>query len=80
ENYNTSIKSKFTKDYNKYKKYYKNGDLELARNYYFSALANAFNSYTNNSINDFKKIEDIYINILIQNLEDEFKTRRSISD
>ena len=42
------------------------GDFERARIYYFEALKNSFDSYTDSSIINFKKEEDRYIEDLIK--------------
>ena len=66
EKYDKELKGKFDSDFKKYQDYYKKGDIENARRYYFDALRNAFDIYTNNSIADFKEEEDKYIELLLQ--------------
>jgi len=61
-----NLKNKFEMYFEKYKDAYKKGDVESARKYYFEALNNAFNIYTNNSLNEFITFEDNYINELLK--------------
>ncbi len=59
------LKGKFSENYKKYQYYNSRSDFERARIYYFEALRNSFDIYTENSIIDFKKEEDRYIEELI---------------
>jgi tetratricopeptide (TPR) repeat protein len=65
ESINNKLKDSFKSDFEKYKNAYNNGDLASARRYYFDALKKAFDIYTNNSIGDFKSVEDKYIENLL---------------
>ncbi len=60
------LKKKFLTNYQKYQYYNSKGDFEKARLYYFDALNNSFDIYTDNSIIDFKKGEDQYIELLVK--------------
>ncbi|HPP04274.1 MAG TPA: hypothetical protein PK351_05555 [Spirochaetota bacterium] len=55
------LRENFRKEYQKFVEAYKKGNFNEAREYYFSALNNAFASYTDDSIINFKKEEDKYI-------------------
>lgn len=60
------LKRKFSANYQKYQYYNSRSDFEKARLYYFDALNSSFDIYTDNSIIDFKKNEDQYIELLIK--------------
>ena len=73
KDYDQVLKSKFENDYKKYRYYYEKGDIENARISYFEALRKAFNIYTNNSISDFKLVEDQYIETLLEEMANKYK-------
>lgn len=66
EDYKKELKERFLDNYKKYQYYNKMGDFERARIYYFEALKNSFDTYTDSSIIDFKKEEDKYIEDLVK--------------
>ena len=66
EDFSSNLNNKFASDFKNYKYYYDKGDIETARIYYFEALKNAFDIYANNSISQFKKVEDAYIEELLR--------------
>ena len=80
DKYEEELKLKFDQYYKNYVKYNKKGDIEKARRYYYEALSKAFDIYANNSVNEFKKIEDSYIESLIKNNEEEIKKRYKIEE
>lgn len=74
-NFGVELKDKFLTDYKLYDEYYKKGYYEKARNYYFSVLNKIFGEYSNNTIIDFKRFEDKYIELLIDNYKSELEAR-----
>ncbi|HOF00411.1 MAG TPA: hypothetical protein PK385_09820 [Spirochaetota bacterium] len=56
-----NLKSKFSDNYEKYKKLNDEGKFREARGYYFAALNSAFGIYTNETVEEFKRFEDRYI-------------------
>jgi hypothetical protein len=80
EYYDKELSAKFKTDYDKFKRYYSKNNLEKARFYYFSALKTAFDIYSYNSIDEFKKFEDQYIEMLVKAFEDNFKLKYKIKD
>ncbi len=58
------LKDKFLTDYKRFTDLRRLGDYSKAREAYYDALRNSFNIYANNSIADFKKLEDDYISSL----------------
>ena len=66
DDYKNELKENFLEHYQKYQYYSNMGDFERARIYYFEALKNSFDSYTDSSIINFKKEEDRYIEDLIK--------------
>lgn len=60
-----TLRSNFRTKYNEFVENYESGNLFAARNSYLQALKNAFNSYTENSIDTFIKAEDEYIKSLL---------------
>ena len=75
EKYNEKIVKKFDEDYNKFLQFKEEGNIEKARKYYFDALINTFNSFTNNSLPGFKEFEDKYVELLLDYCKDEFRER-----
>lgn len=69
QSYDNTLKERFQTAYESYKDAQKKGDIENARKYYFDALREAFDIYTNNSISDFKEVEDRYIQSLLKEKE-----------
>jgi hypothetical protein len=59
------MRDRFSRDYERFIKARESGNLERAREYYFSALKSAFNVYADNSIADFQDLEDEYIAMLL---------------
>jgi hypothetical protein len=59
------LRENFRSDYAKYVELSQKGNMREAREYYFSALKNAFNIYADNTIPDFKMAEDKYISSLL---------------
>ncbi len=78
EIYDKELIAKFNENYNFFSRYYKEGNIERARKYYFIALQHAFDMYTNFSLNDFKEIDDKYIELLIKLNENAMKDKYSI--
>lgn len=70
DDYNNNLKSKFEEDYKKYLEYSNRQDYEKARKYYFAALNNTFNYLTNDTINNFKLLEDKYIELIIKKMNE----------
>ncbi len=79
EQYDDKIKKKFMPEYEKYSKYYEKGDIENARKYYFEALRMAFDIYTNNSITEFKEVEDKYIELLLKYSREAYAEKYTIN-
>jgi len=84
KDYEQILKSKFEKDYNRYRYYYEKGDIENARIFYFEALRKAFDIYTGNTISDFKLAEDQYIETLLEEMANKYKLseeeRKTVND
>ncbi len=75
DNYGNELKNTFSIDYKLYEDYYNKGYYEKARNYYFEVLNKIFGDYSNNTILSFKKFEDNYIELLIENYKNEIEAR-----
>ena len=73
--YDKEIKDYFSINYKTFEEYYKKGDLEKARNYYFETLNTVLGNYTNNTVLNFKQFEDRYIELLLKNYERELVKR-----
>ncbi|MCG8571525.1 MAG: hypothetical protein MJB14_15425, partial [Spirochaetes bacterium] len=59
------LREKFKTNYQNFESAYEKGDLKAAREYYFGALANAFNIYADNSVAKFQQVEEEYISSLM---------------
>lgn len=72
------LRNDFQKNYNRFKQSEKEGDFISARNYYFQALQNAFSFYTEDSISEFIRLENRYIQSLLKNVhEDSLKSSQT---
>lgn len=84
--FENKLRENFRKDYEKFVELYKKGNFRSARDYYFTALNNAFSNYTNDSIVNFKKEEDKYISTLTSTKSEEelesllSKTKKDVED
>lgn len=78
EKYNKMVREKFAPNYERFVEANKIGDIENARVHYFEGLRNAFNTYSKNSINEFKEFEDKYIEKLLEVTRESFEDRYSL--
>ncbi len=60
-NLDAQMRERFAANYRRFVEVKQTGDYRAAREIYYTALSENFNAYTNNTIMDFKKLEDDYI-------------------
>jgi len=61
-----NLRENFKLDYNKFLEAFQKSDFKSAREFYFNALKNSFNIYTDNSIPTFRDVEEKYIASLLE--------------